>query len=49
MYEGAQFPPPLLRTADAGRYLGLSGETFEKYRGHGAGQSTGKLVVGRPT
>ena len=43
MYEGAQLPPPLLRTADAGRYLGLSGRTLEKHRVYGTGPKYRKI------
>jgi hypothetical protein len=37
MYEGSALPPRLLRTADAGRFLGLSGRTLEKHRTFGTG------------
>lgn len=37
MYEGAPLPARLLRTAEAGRFLGLSGRTLEKHRVYGTG------------
>jgi predicted DNA-binding transcriptional regulator AlpA len=37
MYEGAQMPARMLRTAEAGRFLGLSGRTLEKHRVYGTG------------
>ena len=37
MYEGAPMPARLLRTAEAGRFLGLSGRTLEKHRVYGTG------------
>ncbi len=36
-YEGAPLPPRLLRTAEAGSFLGLSGRTLEKHRLYGSG------------
>jgi hypothetical protein len=37
MYEGAPMPARMLRTAEAGRFLGLSGRTLEKHRVYGTG------------
>ena len=37
MFEGAPMPARLLRTAEAGRFLGLSGRTLEKHRTYGTG------------
>ena len=37
MYEGAPMPARLLRTTEAGRFLGLSGRTLEKHRIYGTG------------
>lgn len=37
MYEGSSLPARLLRTAEAGRFLGLSGRTLEKHRTFGTG------------
>jgi hypothetical protein len=36
-YEGAPLPPRLLRTTEAGLFLGLSGRTLEKHRLYGSG------------
>ena len=37
------FPPRLLRTTEAARYLGLSGRTLEKHRTYGTGPVYHKL------
>lgn len=37
MYEGSPMPARFLRTAEAGRFLGLSGRTLEKHRTYGTG------------
>ncbi|WP_340643900.1 DNA-binding protein [Phenylobacterium sp.] len=37
MFEGAPMPPRLLRTSEAGHFLGLSGRTLEKHRTYGTG------------
>lgn len=36
-------PPRLLRTAEAARYLGLSGRTLEKHRTYGTGPTYRKI------
>lgn len=36
-------PPRLLRTAEAGRFLSLSGRTLEKHRTHGTGPRYRKM------
>lgn len=36
-------PPPLLRTPEAARFLGLSGRTLEKHRTYGTGPAFKKL------
>jgi hypothetical protein len=43
MFEGAPLPPRLLRTSEAGRFLGLSGRTLEKHRVYGTGPTYRKL------
>lgn len=43
MYEGAPMPPRLLRTTEAGRFLGLSGRTLEKHRTFGTGPTYRKI------
>lgn len=43
MFEGAPMPPRLLRTAEAGRFLGLSGRTLEKHRTYGTGPTYRKI------
>lgn len=42
----AAFPPRLLRTPEAARFLGLSGRTLEKHRTYGTGP-TYKKIGGR--
>ena len=43
MYEGTSLPARLLRTAEAGRFLGLSGRTLEKHRTFGTGPTYRKI------
>lgn len=43
MLEASRLPPRFLRTAEAGRYLGLSGRTLEKHRTYGTGPRYRKL------
>ena len=43
MYEGSPMPARLLRTAEAGRFLGLSGRTLEKHRTYGTGPTYRKI------
>ena len=43
MYEGSSLPARLLRTAEAGRFLGLSGRTLEKHRTFGTGPTYRKI------
>ncbi|MGE5567229.1 MAG: helix-turn-helix transcriptional regulator [Parcubacteria group bacterium] len=43
MFEGAPMPPRLLRTSEAGRFLGLSGRTLEKHRTYGTGPTYRKI------
>jgi hypothetical protein len=43
MFEGSSLPPRLLRTAEAGRFLGLSGRTLEKHRTYGTGPTYRKI------
>lgn len=43
MFEGAPLPPRLLRTTEAGRFLGLSGRTLEKHRTYGTGPTYRKI------
>jgi hypothetical protein len=44
MYDPkAGLPPAYLRTADAARFLGLSGRTLEKHRTYGTGPAYRKL------
>jgi hypothetical protein len=43
MYEGASLPARMLRTAEAGRFLGLSGRTLEKHRTFGTGPTYRKI------
>ncbi|HEX3367845.1 DNA-binding protein [Phenylobacterium sp.] len=43
MFEGAPLPPRLLRTNEAGRFLGLSGRTLEKHRTYGTGPTYRKI------
>ena len=43
MYEGSPMPPRLLRTPEAGRFLGLSGRTLEKHRTYGTGPTYRKI------
>jgi hypothetical protein len=39
----AGLPPPYLRTAEAARFLSLSGHTLEKHRTYGTGPAYRKL------
>ena len=39
----AAFPPRLLRTPEAARFLGLSGRTLEKHRTYGTGPTYKKM------
>ena len=41
--EAPRFPNRYLRTAEAGRYLGLSGRTLEKHRTYGTGPRYRKI------
>jgi predicted DNA-binding transcriptional regulator AlpA len=41
--EASRFPNRYLRTAEAGRYLGLSGRTLEKHRTYGTGPRYRKI------
>ena len=43
MYEGSSLPARMLRTAEAGRFLGLSGRTLEKHRTFGTGPTYRKI------
>ena len=43
--EAPRFPNRYLRTAEAGRYLGLSGRTLEKHRTYGTGPRYRKFGV----
>jgi hypothetical protein len=43
MYEGSALPARHLRTAEAGRFLGLSGRTLEKHRTYGTGPTYRKI------
>jgi predicted DNA-binding transcriptional regulator AlpA len=43
MLEASRLPNKFLRTAEAGRYLGLSGRTLEKHRTYGTGPRYRKL------
>lgn len=43
MFEGSPHPPRLLRTPEAGRFLGLSGRTLEKHRTYGTGPTYRKI------
>src|ERR1700761_6880741 len=43
MYEGTSLPARLLRTSEAGRFLGLSGRTLEKHRTFGTGPTYRKI------
>jgi hypothetical protein len=43
MYEGSTLPARLLRTAEAGRFLSLSGRTLEKHRTFGTGPTYRKI------
>lgn len=43
MSEAARMPNRYLRTAEAGRYLGLSGRTLEKHRTYGTGPQYRKI------
>ena len=44
MYDPkAGLPPAYLRTADAARFLGLSGRTLERHRTYGTGPAYRKL------
>lgn len=43
MLEGAPMPHRLLRTNEAGRFLGLSGRTLEKHRTYGTGPTYRKI------
>lgn len=43
MFEGAPMPARFLRTAEAGRFLGLSGRTLEKHRTFGTGPRYRKI------
>jgi hypothetical protein len=43
MYDGRLLPARLLRTAEAGRFLGLSGRTLEKHRTFGTGPTYRKI------
>jgi hypothetical protein len=43
MYEGSALPARLLRTAEAGRFLSLSGRTLEKHRTFGTGPTYRKI------
>jgi predicted DNA-binding transcriptional regulator AlpA len=39
----ARLPPRFLRTAEAARFIGLSGRTLEKHRSYGTGPKFRKL------
>ncbi len=41
--EASRIPNRYLRTAEAGRYLGLSGRTLEKHRTYGTGPRYRKI------
>jgi len=43
MYEGSSLPARLLRTSEAGLFLGLSGRTLEKHRTFGTGPTYRKI------
>jgi len=43
MLEASRVPNRYLRTAEAGRYLGLSGRTLEKHRTYGTGPRYRKI------
>jgi predicted DNA-binding transcriptional regulator AlpA len=43
MFQGAPMPPRMLRTAEAGDFLGLSGRTLEKHRTYGTGPTYRKI------
>ena len=43
MLEASRLPNRYLRTAEAGRYLGLSGRTLEKHRTYGTGPRYRKI------
>lgn len=43
MLEASRVPNRYMRTAEAGRYLGLSGRTLEKHRTYGTGPRYRKI------
>lgn len=43
MSDEPTLPPRFLRTAEAGRFLGLSGRTLEKHRTYGTGPTYRKI------
>ncbi len=43
MVQAYQMPIRFVRTAEAGRYLGLSGRTLEKHRTYGTGPRYRKI------
>jgi hypothetical protein len=43
MFANTPIAPRFLRTADAGRFLGLSGRTLEKHRVYGTGPTFRKI------
>ncbi|HEY8616284.1 helix-turn-helix domain-containing protein [Phenylobacterium sp.] len=43
MFDELPFPARFLRTAEAGRFLGLSGRTLEKHRMYGTGPAYRKI------